>query len=45
VVLSRNVMGAAHARVELNTSTVATGVYALELLAGDRRTVMTVVKH
>lgn len=45
VVLSQNVQGAANARIELNTSTVAPGVYALELLAGERRTVMAVVKH
>ena len=45
VVLAQTINGAGNARIELNTSAVATGVYALELLAGDRRTVTTVVKR
>jgi hypothetical protein len=45
ILLSESVNGATRARVELNTSTLPTGVYALQMLSGDRRTVTTVVKH
>lgn len=45
VVLSESVNGATRARVELNAATLPSGIYALQLLSGDRRTVTTVVKH
>lgn len=45
VVLSHVVNGASDARILLNTSGMESGVYVLELLAGDRRTVASVVKR
>lgn len=45
ILVSESVNGATRARVELNTSTLPTGVYALQMLSGNRRTVTTVVKH
>lgn len=45
VVLSQFVAGAADARIELEVAGLRPGVYALRLLAGDRRTVMTVIKQ
>ncbi len=45
ILISESVNGATRARIELNTSALPTGVYALQMLSGDRRTVTTVVKH